>query len=213
MEPRVNVSAFKISVSFQTISSDLFDFILISTFFNKINLRGGEIVSLQCECPRREYKCSHAAALAIQSIHNLSRTNVLCEWKKQKAPGQVKSVEELYPCPKENSCLKRDVTNEDRAWLYGELKKYGNFNGTLWILSPKPSTNDRLPSPTVEDIVISEEFVNYDGDKKGFLVQKLMITNEQHKAIQETTIGQRDNPSWHLLRNINSHTIRYNIID
>ena len=54
--------------------------------------------------------------------------------------------------------------------------------------------------PTVEDIVISEEFINYEGDKKEFLVEKLKITDEQRKTIQEKTIGQRDNPTWHLVR-------------
>jgi len=49
---------------------------------------------------------------------------------------KIKSVEELYPCPKEYSCLKREITDEDQVWLYGKLKKYGNFTGTLWLLYP-----------------------------------------------------------------------------
>eukprot|EP00795_Rhopilema_esculentum_P002504 gene2504-699_t len=71
-------------------------------------LRNDEIISSECECPLGSYKCAHAAAIIIHGIHNLSRTDVECEWKKQKAPLDVKSVEELYPCPKEYNCLKRE---------------------------------------------------------------------------------------------------------
>ncbi|KAJ7365930.1 hypothetical protein OS493_002666 [Desmophyllum pertusum] len=34
-----------------------------------------EIKSSECECPRGKFKCSHAAALFIHGIHNLSRTD------------------------------------------------------------------------------------------------------------------------------------------
>ncbi|XP_022778649.1 uncharacterized protein LOC111320231 [Stylophora pistillata] len=77
-----------------------------------INLHGSEISSTQCNCPRGEYKCSHAAALAIYCIHNISRTDVQCEWKKQKGPDKTKPVEEIYPSPKDYICLKREVTDE-----------------------------------------------------------------------------------------------------
>lgn len=167
----------------------------------QICLRGNEIKSTECECPRGAFRCSHAAALAIHSIHHISRTDVECTWKKQKAPDTVKSVEELYPCPKEYNCIKREVNADDRSWFYQELKKYGSFTGTLWLLSPEPDKNNRLPITTVEDIVLSREFVDLtDNDKRGFLVEKLRITDEQRDAVNRATIGQRDNPSWHMLR-------------
>jgi len=56
------------------------------------------------------------------------------------------------------------ITDQDRVWFYGELKKYGNLTGTLWLLSPEPPANSQLPIRTVEDIVLSEEFVQYVGD-------------------------------------------------
>ena len=122
-----------------------------------------------------------------------------CEWKKQKAPDQVKSVEELYPCPKEYNCLGREISNEDRSWFYQELKKYGNFTGTLWLLSPEPEKSNVLPVITVEDIVLSEEFVNHV-DKKSYLTEKLRVTEDQRIALNKATIGQRDNPCWHMIR-------------
>ena len=79
------------------------------------------------------------------------------------------------------------------------LKKYGNFTGTLWLLSPEPEKSNVLPVMTVEDIVLSEEFVNHV-DKKSYLTETLRISEDQCIAINKATIGQRDNPSWHMIR-------------
>ena len=128
----------------------------------------------------------------IYGIHNLSRTDVECEWKKQKAPEQVKPVEELYPCSKEYNCLTREVNGEDRSW-------FGNFTGTLWLLSPEPDKSNVLPVNTVEDIVLCEEFLNH-ADKTSYLIEKLRISEDQRVAVNTATIGQRDNPSWQMLR-------------
>ena len=125
--------------------------------------------------------------------------SVECEWKKQKAPEKVKPVEELYPCSKEYNCLTREVNGEDRSWFYQELKKYGNFTGTLWLLSPEPDKGTVLPVNTVEDIVLCEEFLNH-ADKTSYLIEKLRISEDQRVAVNTATIGQRDNPSWQMLR-------------
>ncbi|XP_065056838.1 uncharacterized protein LOC135685036 [Rhopilema esculentum] len=161
-------------------------------------LRNDEIISSECECPRGSYKCAHAAAIIIHGIHNLSRTDVECEWKKQKAPLDVKSVEELYPCPKEYNCLKREVNDDDRSWFYQELKKYGSFTGTLWLLSPEPA-KALLPITPVEDIIVSSEFINHNNQRE-YLVKRLEITAEQRLKVNQVTIKQRENPSWHILR-------------
>lgn len=85
--------------------------------------------------------------------------DVQCKWKTEKAPGQVKPVKELYSCSKEYDRLRREVNGEDCSWFYQELKKYGNFTGTLWRLSPKPDKSTALPVNTVEDIVLCEELM------------------------------------------------------
>ena len=72
---------------------------------------------------------------------------------------------ELCPCSKKCTCLRRDVNGEDCSWFYQELKKYDNFTGTLWPLSPEPDKSTVLPADTVEDIVLCEEFLNH-ADKK-----------------------------------------------
>ena len=111
----------------------------------------------------------------------------------------MKSVEELYPCPKEYNCLRREINEEDRSWFYQELKKYGNFTGTLWLLSPEPEKSNVLPVITVEEIVLSAEFVNHV-DKKSYLTEKLRMSEDQRIAVNKATLGQRDNPSWHMIQ-------------
>ena len=95
----------------------------------QIYLSDGNITSTDCDCPRGAYKCSHAAAIVIHAIHNLSRTDMECSWKRQKLTDVVKSASELYPPSREYNPLKRTVTAEDRSWLYGELRQYGKFTG------------------------------------------------------------------------------------
>lgn len=77
-----------------------------------------DIKSAECECPRGKFKCSHAAALFIHGIHNLSRTDVECQWRKRKAADTVKSVPEMFPKPKKYIPITRQTTNEDRKLLY-----------------------------------------------------------------------------------------------
>ena len=52
---------------------------------------------------------------------------------------------------------------------------------------------------TVEDIVLSEEFVNHV-DKKSYLTEKLRVSEDQRKALNKATIGQQDNPCWYIIR-------------
>ena len=51
---------------------------------------------------------------------------------------------------------------------------------------------------TVEDIVLSDEFVNHV-DKKSYLTEKLCVSEDQRIALNKATIGQRDNPSQHMI--------------
>ena len=50
----------------------------------------------------------------------------------------------------------------------------------------------------VEDILFSEEFVGHMG-KSSYVVGKLTIFEDQRMATYNATIGQRDNPSWHIV--------------
>ena len=56
-----------------------------------------QISSSECECPRGNYRCSHAAALVMHAIQNLNRTDIEGPWKRKQAAKVVKSVKEMYP--------------------------------------------------------------------------------------------------------------------
>ncbi|CAH3114999.1 unnamed protein product [Pocillopora meandrina] len=60
-----------------------------------------EIKLSDCECPRGAFKCSHAAALFIHGIHNLSRTDVECQWRKRISNTSLsaQAVTEMFPPP------------------------------------------------------------------------------------------------------------------
>lgn len=143
--------------------------------------------STECECPRGAYKCSHAAPLFVQGIHNLSRTDVECQWRKRKSSATLSSqaVSEMFPPPKKCTPLSRKPTDIDHAELYKDLKEYGRFTGLCWLLSPP---------------VFSEEFLKTRGLQESCLVRRCRISSEDIAKINDLTVGQRDNPAWHLAR-------------
>lgn len=142
------------------------------------------------------YKCSHAAALVIFGIHNISRTDVECQWRKVKGPATVKSVEDMYPPPKDYIPLTRAVTDADRNWFRNELRTYGQFTGMCWLLSPEPEVQP-LPVPSIEELILSLVNQNLNVD---FLLERLKISEDQQRAVEKATKGQRTNPVWHQLR-------------
>ena len=74
----------------------------------------------------------------------------------------------------------------------------------MLALSPEPeSKSSRLPVCTVEEIVFSEAFLQEDGNEKQLDHFIKAIKVEEQAAILEVskmTIGQRNNPAWHLVR-------------
>ena len=163
-----------------------------------------EIKLSDCECPRGAFKCSHAAALFIHGIHNLSRTDVECQWRKTKSNTSLsaQAVAEMFPPPKKYTALGRKPVQVDRAQLYEDLKQYGRFTGLCWLLSPEPPAFNELPIPTIEDIIFSEQFLQTRGLQQQLecLVQRSRILEEDILKISRITVGQRDNPAWHLAR-------------
>ena len=93
------------------------------------------IQSTQCECPRGDHKCSHAAALYVYGIHNLSRTDVECQWKRKKSDLPTTSAAaEMFPNIPYRP-LSRLPNEEDRSFLYKELKGHsGHFCLKIFFL-------------------------------------------------------------------------------
>ena len=89
----------------------------------------------------------------------------------QKAPEAIKSVEELFPAPRVHDCLQR------------ELRWYGRFTGMAWILSPEPAGKTQLPIPSVEEIILSPDFVA-SGLQTEHFFNCLQISVEHQKAVE-----------------------------
>ena len=103
---------------------------------------------------------------------------------------------------KKYSCLSRKPTQSDRSALYRDLQQYGKCTGLCWLMSPEPVTVSRLPIPTIDDIIFSQYFLQtreYQEQIDCF-IQQAKIPEEHISRISDITVGQRDNPSWHLAR-------------
>ena len=106
----------------------------------------------------------------------------------------------MFPPSKKYAALSQNPIAEDRASLYKELRDYGKFTGLCWLMSPeKPPVT--LPVRTVEDIILSEQFLLQLGDNQlTYFVNNVKLSNEQILSVSNITIGQRSNPAWHLAR-------------
>ena len=144
--------------------------------------------------PRGQLKCNHAAALFIHGIHNIGRTDIECL--------SLLTVEEVFPVPKKYVAISRSPTTEDRSALYTRLKEYGRFTGLCWLMSPEPAPTGQLHIPTIEEIIYSEDFLRAIGAQQQLdvLVCKAKITEVDVLQVSQKTVGQRDNPAWHLAR-------------
>ena len=112
----------------------------------------------------------------------------------------VKSVKEMYPLAGDDyGPLQRPIAQEDRKWFQDELKRYGKFTAMAWIMSPEPP-RVCLPVPTIENLILSKEFIEWEGNQEDYLLKRLKVTPQQIIAINDATIGQRDNSVWLMLR-------------
>lgn len=161
--------------------------------------------TLLSECPRGKFKCSHAAALFIHGIYNLSRTDIECQWRKRKATNALlPSVQEMFPPAKPGyKALRRETTLEERRELFQSLKNYGKFTGLYWVMSPEPQIQATpLPVATIDDIIFSEEFLQLQGPEaqRQHLLERATLDWKTIQQVSHFTAGQRDNPSWQMIR-------------
>ena len=129
----------------------------------------------------------------IWAIHNISSTDVECQWKKPNVPSEVKAVEELFPARKYKP-LTRAVTPDDRKWLLSQFQ--GTFTGISWLLTPEPETlQEPLLHLSTDCIIATHKHLGSDG-----ILVAMKLSIEQLLAIQTATVGQKDNHLWHALR-------------
>ena len=135
--------------------------------------------SSECECPRGAYKCSHAAALFIHEIYNMSRKDIE---KKQKTAyiSQVFIAEMFFPTTAGYTAKTRQPKQEDRDVLYSVHRKYRKFSGLCWLLSPEPKPQKQFPVPITEELIFSEEFLSLSTttEQLKFIKRKLKVTKE-----------------------------------
>ena len=84
----------------------------------------------------------------------------------------------MFPAPKKYVAISRSPNSEDRSALYQSLKEYERFTGLCWLMSPEPSPQAKLPVPTIEEIIYSDEFMQTRGAQQQLdcLVRKAKIT-------------------------------------
>ncbi|KAH9494859.1 Serine/threonine-protein phosphatase 2B catalytic subunit alpha [Bulinus truncatus] len=158
-----------------------------------------DIESTQCECPRGDYRCSHAAALYFFCKNNVSKTDMECNWKKARmtAGCDIKSTDELFPGDNFRA-LQGTVTDEDRSWLFNELQTQASFTGMCWLMSPEPSTS--MPDLPVIDNLVSSSGFKDALDKRHYFKHHFALSPEAISKIADITAGQHTNDYWHLAR-------------
>lgn len=162
-----------------------------------------DIKETSCECPKGEFKCSHAAALFIHGIHNLSRTDIECTWRKKKTINDNQlSAAEMFPLAKPYNPLTREPTQDDRDFLFARLQQYGKFTGIWWIMTPEPASVNPMPILTIEELIYNENFLEVQGiqNQIAYIQEKAKLTTNVIHVVAELTKGQRDNPMWHQAR-------------
>ena len=142
--------------------------------------------------------CSHAAALFIYGIYNLSRTDVECLWKKPNAPDiSRKSIAEMFPPTKPGyTTLLWQPNQGDREALYSERRAYGKFTGLCWLLSPEPRQLGDLPISTVEELIFPKKWfltLSTAAEQLEFIRRKLKVEREIVNQISSLTVGHRNN--------------------
>ena len=108
----------------------------------------------------------------------------------------------MFPPAKEYSCLSRKRAQSIRSALYRNLQEYGKFTGVCWLLSPETATVSRLPVPTIEDIIFSQDCLHRQGYREQIdcFIRQSKIPDEYISKLSDITVGQRNNTSWHLTR-------------
>lgn len=97
--------------------------------------------------------------------------------KHNQSSEQATTVEQMYYPPNHYTPLTNKVSQEDQKWLKNELKQYGQFIVLGWFLSKEPE-GTKLPIKTVEEPILSKEFVNGDFQVEN-LLEQMKVSNEQ----------------------------------
>ena len=112
-------------------------------------------------------------------------------------------MSDLYPSKRPDYvALTREPNDEDRAALYADLCQYGRFTGLWWLLNPEPPKQNVVSVPLVKEIAFSKEVIESSSlsRKVELFKASISICAEDLSKVSQLTIGQRDNPQWHVVR-------------
>lgn len=103
----------------------------------------GDIMSGNCECPRRKWLCSHMAAVAIYCNRvGVSKTDLPNSWiarpkKALRETQKFKKCEDFFPHPKgDYAATSSNFTKESGQKLFEKLQMCDNKCPMQWILGP-----------------------------------------------------------------------------
>ena len=130
----------------------------------------------------------------IYGIHNLSRMDVECQWRRKKTVATVQAVSQMFPLPenkKDYSPLSRAPRNEDREWLYRQLRQYEKFTGVCWLLSREPEPAAQLPLKPMEEIIFSEGFLGEQTslEQLEYFIRNVKVGQDIIKEVSALTTG------------------------
>ena len=123
-----------------------------------------------------------------------------CQWKRKKSDLPTTSAAaEMFPNIPHRP-LSRLPNEEDRSFLYKELSAIGKFTGLFWIMSPEvPQQTPKTSAPLIDNVI--KVVLEAKKDERPFLFKKLMAVDKlKIAAVNQETIGQRDNELWHSVR-------------
>ena len=110
----------------------------------------------------------------------------------------------MFPSAKRGyNALLREPTIDDRRELFHKLKNYGKFTGLYWLMSPEPQIQPNpLPIVTINDIIYSEDFLHLQDPhaQRDHLLERVKLDWQTIQQVSHLTTGQRDNPSWQMIR-------------
>ncbi|KAL3269689.1 hypothetical protein HHI36_008749 [Cryptolaemus montrouzieri] len=133
------------------------------------------------------------AALSIFGYHNISVTDITCTWKSRKPhTNEVQTIDELYST-KPHTSTNGMLSEENILKFKSNLGKLQNAVGFTWLLRSDQAYSEIVAD--VESIVFSQEFLEVD-DKRLFLENALLVTEEVIKEISNKTVGQTSNENW-----------------
>ncbi|KAL7393500.1 hypothetical protein ABVT39_011751 [Epinephelus coioides] len=164
----------------------------------KVSIRMGDdgtLLSSACDCARGEFKCSHASALAIFGMWEISSTDVECQWRKPGTSEVIQPVSEFYPQRDQTyNPLAGDVTSEDVDWFRSVLR--GTQCSMAWLLSPEPE----LELQHQAALTVPELVKRHRGEGLEAVLASVRLSRDQQAAIQVATVGLRQNPQWQMHR-------------